>query len=66
MSDAIIFDFEVFKYNTLLGVLVSHNNEYYIEQMWDLNAIRQFYKLNQNNLWVGHNNDSYDNHILTY
>ena len=61
----IIFDFEVFKYNTLLGTLLVHDdNTIELKQMWDLDEIRQFYKEHLNDIWIGHNNDDYDNHIL--
>ena len=61
----IIFDFEVFKYNTLLGTLLVHDdNTIELKQMWNLDEIRSFYNNHLNDLWVGHNNDDYDNHIL--
>lgn len=58
----IVFDFEVFKYDTLLGVYDVNNNRFI--QMWDLNDIKEFYYKNTDAIWVGHNNTDYDNHIL--
>lgn len=61
----IIFDFEVFKFDTLLGCYVisdSENPKYY--QTWDLDKIRQYYTINEDSIWIGHNNYSYDNNIL--
>lgn len=58
----IIFDFEVFKYDCLLGVYDVNNKQYI--QLWGLNEIKQFYYSNINSVWVGHNNSHYDNYIL--
>lgn len=68
MNKIIIFDFEVFKFDTLLGADVIDLDTYKIErfQTWDLNAIRKFYWQHVDHLWVGHNNDAYDNHILKH
>lgn len=60
----IIFDFEVFKYDTLLGCKILDNNYEKIFQTWDLDEIRQFYNDNKNEMWIGHNNLAYDNNIL--
>ena len=37
----LIFDFEVFKYDTLLGVYDVNKNEYI--QLWDKQQIKEFY-----------------------
>ena len=58
----IVFDFEVFKYDCLLGVYEVNTNKYM--QLWDLDKIRDYYKENINSIWIGHNNTDYDNHIL--
>ena len=62
----IIFDFEVFKFDCLLGADVIHEdgriNRY---QIWNLNEMKQFFESNTDALWIGHNNDAYDNHILS-
>ena len=62
----LIIDFEVFKYDTLLGVLILNNKDNTITkyQTWNLQEIAQFYFDNKNSLWVGHNNIGYDNLIL--
>lgn len=60
----IIFDFEVFKYDTLLGCKIISPEEVNIFQTWDLNEIRDFYNENLNSIWIGWNNESYDNLIL--
>lgn len=64
MQKLIIFDFEVFKYNTLLGALIIDNNEITLMQTWDLEEIKNFYYNNQESIWIGHNNERYDNQIL--
>lgn len=58
----IVFDFEVFKYDTLLGVYDVNNKSYY--QTWNLEEIRKYYFDNIDAIWVGHNNTDYDNLIL--
>lgn len=60
----IIFDFEVFKYDTLLGAIVLSDNDAEIFQSWNLAEIREFYEKNVQSIWVGHNNSTYDNLIL--
>ena len=65
MSKVIIFDFEVFRYDTLLGALViNEDGTQELEQLWDLEDIKLFYEMHLKDLWIGHNNDYYDNHIL--
>lgn len=61
----IIFDFEVFRYNVLLGaLLVKDDNTTELKQIWDIEKIKKFYYQHQDDLWIGHNNDGYDNHVL--
>lgn len=60
----IIFDFEVFKYDTLLGCKVIKPDSMEIMQTWNLDDMKQFYLEHKQDLWIGHNNDAYDNHIL--
>ena len=65
MSKIIIFDFEVFKYDTLLGTLIiNEDNTIEIKQIWSAEKIKEFYYQHLNDLWVGHNNDYYDNGIM--
>ena len=59
----LIVDFEVFKYDTLLGVYDVNNNEYY--QTWNFGEMKEYYYRNQNAIWIGHNNTDYDNNILS-
>lgn len=58
----IVFDFEIFKYDSLLGVYDVNAKKYY--QTWNLEEIREYYWSNVNAIWIGHNNTDYDNHIL--
>lgn len=63
----IIFDFEVFKYDVLLGLYVVDNDDRSkkeLYQTWDKEKIKKIYQLFQNDIWIGHNNKYYDNHIL--
>lgn len=61
----IIFDFEVFKEDILLGTyILEENKNPYIFQTRDLEEIKKFYYDNIDSLWVGHNNEYYDNIIL--
>lgn len=61
----LVYDFEVFKYDTLLGVKkVNEDGSTAYYQTWDLDEIRNFYKINKDALWVGHNNIGYDAPIL--
>jgi len=62
----IIFDFEVFKYDTLLGCIVGSETGLRLYQTWDLTDMKFFYENNKDCIWIGHNNDAYDNHILKY
>lgn len=58
----IVFDFEVFKYDTLLGAKIIGQEGYF--QTWNYAKMKEFYEMHQNDVWVGHNNTDYDNHIL--
>lgn len=60
----IIFDFEVFKYDTLLGAFILNDGEVELFQTWDLDEIKKFYEQNTESIWIGHNNTRYDNMIL--
>ena len=60
----IIFDFEVFKYDTLLGTIVLRDNDAEIFQTQNLTEMIEFYNANKQSIWIGHNNSFYDNHIL--
>ena len=58
----LIYDFEIFKHDTLLGVLNEETGE--IFQSWDIDEIKDFTKKNLNNIWVGYNSDHYDKILL--
>lgn len=46
----LVADFEIFKHNTLLGVLNIETNE--VIQLWDINDIRKFAKKNLDEVWI--------------
>ena len=58
----LVFDFEVFKYDTLLGVFDANEKKFI--QLWNSEEIKKFYNENKNAIWIGHNNSHYDNFIL--
>ena len=58
----LIYDFEVFKHDTLLGVLNEETGE--IFQLWSIAKIKQFVEENLNNIWVGYNCEHYDKILL--
>ena len=60
----IIFDFEVFKYDVLLGAIIVEKDKKELFQTWDKSLIKEFYNNNQESVWIGHNNSHYDNYIL--
>lgn len=62
----IVYDFEVYKYDTLLGCLVidADKDEKYFYQTWNLDEIKDYYNNHLDCLWVGHNNIAYDNGIF--
>ena len=62
----IIFDFEVFKYDVLLGMrILSADGTQQKLQIWDEDQIRAFYASHKDNsIFIGWNNQSYDNAIL--
>ena len=61
----ILYDFEVFKFDTLLGCkIVNEDGTIDIYQTWDLEKIKKFYEFHQEDIWVGHNIKNYDNLIL--
>lgn len=61
----IIYDFEVFKYDVLLGThIFEDNNNIKTWQTWNLDDIRKFYNEHSDDIWIGHNISRYDNLIL--
>lgn len=62
----IVFDFEVFRKNVLIGAyIIDESNNITKFQTWDQDEIREFYYTHRDNsIWLGWNNQSYDNFIL--
>ncbi|MDE6947560.1 MAG: hypothetical protein K2P14_10305 [Anaeroplasmataceae bacterium] len=58
----IIYDFEVFKHDTLLGTLNEETGE--IIQTWSIPEIKENTEANLNNIWVGYNCEHYDKILL--
>ena len=54
----LIADYEIFKHDSLLGVLDTETNE--IHQMWSVDEIREFIQSNLSEVWVGYNSENYD------
>lgn len=52
----VIFDFEVFKFDTLLGAIVLRDDDAEVFQTWNLAEMIKFYEANKQSIWVGHNN----------
>lgn len=60
----IIYDYEIFKYDSLLGAyIIDADDNLTLYQTWDRKEIEDFYEANKNNVWIGHNNFGYDDHI---
>ena len=54
----LIADYEIFKKDTLLGVLNTETKE--VHQMWNVNDIRDYIKAHLSEIWVGYNSENYD------
>lgn len=54
----LIYDYEVFKHDTLLGVLNEETGE--VIQIWDIPKIKKLTEENLNNIWIGYNCEHYD------
>lgn len=63
-SQIIIFEFKVFRYDTLFGAIVIYDNKAYYYQTWQTDDIKRFYEANKDTMWIGHNNEECDNIIL--
>lgn len=59
----LLYDFEVFAHDTLLGVLNEETDE--VTQLWGIEDIKNFTRKNLDNIWVGYNSAHYD-HILLH
>lgn len=60
----VLYDYEVFRHDTLLGATIIDTDNVYTVQTWDLNEQKSFYDEHHNSIWIGHNNAGYDNFIL--
>ena len=58
----LIYDFETFKHNTLLGVLNEETGE--IIQTWDIPEIKKLANKQLSNIWIGYNCEHYDKILL--
>lgn len=54
----LVVDYEIFKKDSLLGVLDTDTNEIY--QMWGVPEIRRFIQDHLEDIWVGFNSENYD------
>lgn len=54
----LVADYEIFKKDSLLGVLDTDTNE--IHQMWGVPEIRRFIQDHLEDIWVGFNSENYD------
>lgn len=61
----IIFDWEVYKYDQLLGALVVEDLEVkQVFQEWDMEKAKKFLEAHRRDIWVGWNNNGYDDYLL--
>ncbi len=58
----LIYDFETFAHNTLLGVLNEETGE--IIQTWNIPEIKALTEAQLNNIWIGYNCEHYDKILL--
>lgn len=63
MSDIIVYDLEIYKYDWFITARFISNNKY-IQIHNDIESIQKFYEENKNNIWAGHNSCHYDNILL--
>lgn len=54
----LIADYEIFKRDSLLGVLDTETDKIY--QIWDVSKIKDFIRNHLNEIWVGYNSENYD------
>lgn len=61
----IIFDYEIFKEDTLLGCLgIEEGKVVDTFQSWDLQEMKSFFNKHRTDIWVGWNNSGYDNFMI--
>ena len=54
----LVADYEIFKKDSLLGVLDIETDNIY--QMWDIKDIKEFIQKHLDEVWVGYNSENYD------
>ena len=54
----LIADYEIFKHDSLLGVLDIETDKIY--QIWDITDIRNFIQEHIGDIWIGYNSENYD------
>lgn len=64
MRQVIVYDFEVFAHDVLLGAKIINGTSSEIYQTWSLDDIKKLYDYNKESIWIGHNNYRYDDKIL--
>ena len=58
----IIYDYETFRYDVLLGTLDTDTNE--IVQVWGVKPIKELIEKHLKNIWVGYNSEHMINRCL--
>lgn len=66
MQKIIVFDWEIFLKDSLLGAIVYDEEKDTEElfQSWDINEMKWFFNKHRLDIWVGWNNYGYDNYLL--
>lgn len=59
----LFYDFEVFKYNWMV-VIMDSNTHKTLVCFDDPGALKKFYELHKDDIWIGYNSRSYDQYIL--
>lgn len=59
----LFYDFEVFKYDWMMVSMDTESKKYAV-CINNPKALKNFYELHKNNIWVGYNSRSYDQYIL--
>lgn len=54
----IVYDWEIFKCNCLLGALEIETNK--VTQLWTVEEIKKFTRDHLDDIWIGYNSDKYD------
>ena len=60
----VILDFEVFKFDTLLGAIVLEDGKITKYQTWILQDMREFYYAHNKDMWITWNGNEYDIPVL--